>query len=117
MAVGDSLLHGRGVLGEQTDLFAAGSNSTPTPRRMSNEFVRSCDMLDVGSYHVVVGNPPYITVKDEKENRAYRKRYRPAPVYMPSLSPSRRGCFGWPFEPDRQTDERVSLVRSRPTPS
>ena len=24
---------------------------------------------------------------------------------MPSLSPSRRGCFGWPFEPDRQTDE------------
>src|SRR5215475_7105851 len=26
-------------------------------------------------YHVVVGNPPYITVKDQGLNQAYRKRY------------------------------------------
>ena len=32
-------------------------------------------MLGFGSYHVVVGNPPYITVKDKQENRAYRKAY------------------------------------------
>ena len=27
------------------------------------------------AYHVVVGNPPYITVKDAELNAAYRKRY------------------------------------------
>ncbi len=26
-------------------------------------------------YHVVVGNPPYITVKDRAQNDAYRERY------------------------------------------
>ena len=28
-----------------------------------------------GSYHVVVGNPPYITVKDKRENDKYREAY------------------------------------------
>ena len=33
------------------------------------------DLLGRGSYHVVVGNPPYITVKDKQENESYRARY------------------------------------------
>ena len=32
-------------------------------------------MLGRGSYHVVVGNPPYITVKDKQENENYREAY------------------------------------------
>ncbi|WBB99751.1 BREX-2 system adenine-specific DNA-methyltransferase PglX [Solwaraspora sp. WMMA2080] len=30
---------------------------------------------EVGRYHVVVGNPPYITVKDKSLNEAYREMY------------------------------------------
>ncbi|MGW0066137.1 BREX-2 system adenine-specific DNA-methyltransferase PglX [Streptosporangium sandarakinum] len=32
-------------------------------------------ILREGSYHVVVGNPPYITVKDKKLNALYRRLY------------------------------------------
>jgi hypothetical protein len=32
-------------------------------------------ILDEGRYHVVVGNPPYITVKDKKLNQLYRELY------------------------------------------
>ncbi|WP_405088318.1 BREX-2 system adenine-specific DNA-methyltransferase PglX [Microbispora sp. NBC_01389] len=32
-------------------------------------------ILDEGRYHVVVGNPPYITVKDKKLNQLYRDLY------------------------------------------
>jgi hypothetical protein len=31
--------------------------------------------VEYGSYHVVVANPPYITVKDKAENESIRKRY------------------------------------------
>ncbi len=33
------------------------------------------DILKPGRYHVVVGNPPYITVKDKALNEAYRKAW------------------------------------------
>jgi hypothetical protein len=32
-------------------------------------------ILSEGSYHVVVGNPPYITVKDKRLNELYRETY------------------------------------------
>ncbi|MGH3803228.1 MAG: BREX-2 system adenine-specific DNA-methyltransferase PglX, partial [Pseudonocardiaceae bacterium] len=32
-------------------------------------------LLASGSYHVVVGNPPYITVKDPEQNSYYRQRW------------------------------------------
>ncbi|MFC8796908.1 BREX-2 system adenine-specific DNA-methyltransferase PglX [Promicromonospora sp. NPDC057138] len=35
-------------------------------------------ILTPGRYHVVVGNPPYITVKDKVLNAAYRKAYKTA---------------------------------------
>lgn len=73
VAVGDSLLHGRGVGGEQGDLFRAEPYVYSTED--INDYVRSCDLLGFASYHVVVGNPPYITVKDKQENQNYRERY------------------------------------------
>nr|WP_033825777.1 MULTISPECIES: BREX-2 system adenine-specific DNA-methyltransferase PglX [unclassified Kitasatospora] len=92
VAVGDSLLHGRGVgrrkqKGKsEDDLFSAmgladNGNEEESEGAFAystedvNEFVRSCDLLGQHSYHVVVGNPPYITVKDKQENENYRGIY------------------------------------------
>ncbi|MCI2423454.1 BREX-2 system adenine-specific DNA-methyltransferase PglX [Saccharopolyspora sp. K220] len=33
-------------------------------------------LLERGTYHAVVGNPPYITVSDSKQNEMYRKFYK-----------------------------------------
>ena len=89
VAVGDSLLHGRGVgrrkqKGKaEDDLFSvqeAAENGEDASAFVYatedvNEFVRSCDLLGRHSYHVVVANPPYITVKDRQENDNYRGAY------------------------------------------
>ncbi|MFE1909535.1 BREX-2 system adenine-specific DNA-methyltransferase PglX, partial [Streptomyces gardneri] len=39
------------------------------------EYAERVDLLGRGTYHVVVANPPYITVKDKQENENYRKAY------------------------------------------
>ncbi|MEU2687713.1 BREX-2 system adenine-specific DNA-methyltransferase PglX [Streptomyces hygroscopicus] len=82
VAVGDSLLHGRGAAGIQTDLdtlFAAEGDGDGTAFQYATEdvgeFASRVDLLGRGSYHVVVGNPPYITVKDKQENENYRAAY------------------------------------------
>ena len=77
IAIGDSLLHGRGAPGIQTELALYGDRHTYTYRTEDvDEYIKSVDILGVGSYHVVVGNPPYITVKDKQENDNYRKAYK-----------------------------------------
>ncbi len=83
VAVGDSLLHGRDAAGIQTDLdtlFAEvqigreeGAFAYSTEDVW--EHAKRVDLLGRGSYHVVVGNPPYITVKDKQENENYRLSY------------------------------------------
>ena len=69
LAVGDSLLHGPGqqTLSGDVDLsgFAYATEDLALLRTM----------LDGNHYDVVVGNPPYITVKDKQLNAAYRQRY------------------------------------------
>ncbi|MCX4810657.1 BREX-2 system adenine-specific DNA-methyltransferase PglX [Streptomyces sp. NBC_01239] len=74
IAVGDSLLHGRdaGVVGD--DLFSSRDHFLYQTEDIG-EFVRNCDLLGKGSYHVVVGNPPYITVKDKREKENYGNAY------------------------------------------
>jgi hypothetical protein len=74
IAVGDSLLHGRGAPGKQGVLDGAEGTHLYHTEDVG-DFIQSADILGVNSYHVVVGNPPYITVKDPAENRAYRDRY------------------------------------------
>ncbi|MFD3676457.1 BREX-2 system adenine-specific DNA-methyltransferase PglX [Streptomyces sp. NPDC058613] len=85
VAVGDSLLHGRGAAGIQTDLdtlFAEAVVGREDGEAYAYstedvwEYARKTDLLGRGSYHVVVGNPPYITVKDKQENENYRKAYK-----------------------------------------
>ena len=74
VAVGDSLLHGRRASGNQLGLEGTGHVHTYSTEDVY-DFVDSCDLLGPGSYNVVVGNPPYITVKDRLENQAYRVPY------------------------------------------
>ena len=76
VAAGDSLLHGR-RFGE-LDL---GSGADQIARRQEFGHAFLAENLDelnriLGQqYHVVVGNPPYVTVKDKAVNRLYRERY------------------------------------------
>jgi hypothetical protein len=77
VAVGDSLLHGRGGPGIQIE-FDLMNHAGPQTHTYVTEDVldyNKVDMLGLGSYHVVVGNPPYITVKDKQESENYRKAY------------------------------------------
>lgn len=71
VAVGDSLLHGRGAAGIQGELGLGGKAFAYATEDVE-EYAKRCDLLGVSSYHVVVGNPPYITVKDKQENENYR---------------------------------------------
>ncbi|MER6499620.1 BREX-2 system adenine-specific DNA-methyltransferase PglX [Streptomyces sp. NPDC001455] len=78
VAVGDSLLHGRGAETVTETLFSsAGDEDRTFAFRTEDvwEFAGRVDLLGRGSYHVVVGNPPYITAKDKQENENYRKAY------------------------------------------
>jgi hypothetical protein len=75
LAVGDSLLHGSAQqafdFGPEHDPDAVLSGHT-----YSTEDLRTLrDILQSGRYDVVVGNPPYITVRDRNLNKAYRDRY------------------------------------------
>jgi hypothetical protein len=70
VAVGDSLLGGMSQGALIDDQGAAGfhyrnEDITEYPR-----------ILESGRYHVVVGNPPYITVEDPALNHAYRDAFR-----------------------------------------
>jgi hypothetical protein len=75
VAVGDSLLHGRGAETVTGDLFAAAQESFTYATEDVAEFSARVDLLGRNTYHVVVGNPPYITVKDKQENDNYRRAY------------------------------------------
>lgn len=75
LAIGDSLLKSRQL---EIELFAGtekhGEHAESGGYEMGDlhEFP---GILEVGRYHVVVGNPPYITVADKNINEAYRQAY------------------------------------------
>jgi hypothetical protein len=73
VAVGDSLL--AGTAGRQGDLLASEDDSLASFEYTSEDVSEFPGILDPGRYHVVVGNPPYITVKDKALNQAYREVY------------------------------------------
>ncbi|WP_428836933.1 BREX-2 system adenine-specific DNA-methyltransferase PglX [Streptomyces cuspidosporus] len=73
LAVGDSLIKARQLeltlLGEESgDPLAEFSYATEDVHEYPG-------ILEQGRYDVVVGNPPYITVKDKKLNALYRELY------------------------------------------
>ncbi|MFG2703098.1 BREX-2 system adenine-specific DNA-methyltransferase PglX [Streptomyces sp. NPDC048386] len=78
LAVGDSLIKDRQLeLEFQLGLGDDGSAGDPLAKfSYATEDVHEYDrILEPGRYHLVVGNPPYITVKDKKLNQLYRELY------------------------------------------
>ncbi|MFJ8145508.1 BREX-2 system adenine-specific DNA-methyltransferase PglX [Streptomyces sp. NPDC096048] len=74
LAVGDSLIKSRQLemtFGDEEsgDPLAEFSYSTEDVHEHSG-------ILEQGRYHVVVGNPPYITVRDKNLNKLYRELYK-----------------------------------------
>ncbi|MFE2022470.1 BREX-2 system adenine-specific DNA-methyltransferase PglX [Streptomyces sp. NPDC059499] len=72
LAVGDSLIKAR-----QFGLFDGvdGADDLATFAYVTEDVLEHPRILQQGRYHVVVGNPPYITVKDKKLNALYRELY------------------------------------------
>lgn len=74
LAAGDSLLHGGHQLSMQFDGFDADAALSGFAYD-TEDLATLRKILEPGRYDVVVGNPPYITVKDKKLNAAYRELY------------------------------------------
>ncbi len=78
VAIGDSLLHGKRFgMTATDDMFESAEHYAGT--RLEHAYATE-DLAEVQrilgrQYHAVVGNPPYIVVKDAALNAAYRKRY------------------------------------------
>ena len=73
LATGDSLLHGPRLGGERQMYLSA--NADPLRHVYDTEDSTELRRILGARYQVVVGNPPYITVKDKALNKAYRERF------------------------------------------
>jgi hypothetical protein len=73
VATGDSLLHGPRPGGERQKYIDATAD--PLKHVYDTEDAKELRRLLGQCYHVVVGNPPYITVEDKALNTAYRQRF------------------------------------------
>ncbi|MFE6923811.1 BREX-2 system adenine-specific DNA-methyltransferase PglX [Nocardia sp. NPDC057663] len=73
LAVGDSLIKSR-----QLELSLDGDDGDPLAEfsYATEDVHEHPGILSPGRYHVVVGNPPYITVKDKNLNEIYRGLYK-----------------------------------------
>ncbi|MGW3800107.1 BREX-2 system adenine-specific DNA-methyltransferase PglX [Streptomyces clavifer] len=76
LAVGDSLIKARQLelnltLGGDEE----GENELTSFAYATEDVHEHPRILEHGRYHLVVGNPPYITVKDKKLNQLYRELY------------------------------------------
>ncbi|MGV9326756.1 BREX-2 system adenine-specific DNA-methyltransferase PglX [Streptosporangium sandarakinum] len=78
IATGDALLYGGGKFGggRQAALDVLPDDPLAFHLYGWEDVDRFPEILDYSRYHVVVGNPPYITVKDSELNKRYRERYK-----------------------------------------
>ncbi|WP_327691732.1 BREX-2 system adenine-specific DNA-methyltransferase PglX [Streptomyces sp. NBC_00461] len=74
LAVGDSLIKSR-QLGLFDYLESQDANELATFTYITEDVHEHSGILQQGQYHVVVGNPPYITVKDKQLNALYKDLY------------------------------------------
>lgn len=78
VAIGDSLLHGaRFGLTATEGMFDTAEHyaGTGLAHAYASEDLDEVNRILGRQYHAVVGNPPYIVVKDAALNAAYRQRY------------------------------------------
>lgn len=74
IAEGDSLLRGREAPAPSGALIGVTHEQLGELGEGADEFW-DVDLLGANSYHVVVGNPPYVTPKDKAEAETYRSAY------------------------------------------
>ena len=76
VAAGDSLLHGPrpGLVGARQEYLEAVAKD-PLGHVYRTEDAEALRSILGRRYHVVVGNPPYITPKDKALNQGYRERF------------------------------------------
>ncbi|AGA26318.1 BREX-2 system adenine-specific DNA-methyltransferase PglX [Singulisphaera acidiphila] len=77
LATGDSLLWGSkpSFNGERVPIKRQGNFFEEVDRIYAIEELAALDEVLGQGYHVVVGNPPYITVKDKAQSEKYRELY------------------------------------------
>ena len=78
VAIGDSLLHGKRFGMTATDGMFEGTEhyaGTGLAHAYASEDLAEVQRILGRQYHAVVGNPPYIVVKDAALNATYRQRY------------------------------------------
>lgn len=75
LAAGDSLLYGRADRAFEQEGFDLDANLSGFAYTMEDRDLLE-RILTENQYDVVVGNPPYITVKDKTLNERYRKLYQ-----------------------------------------
>ena len=78
VAIGDSLLHGKRFgLSATDDMFQSAEHfaNTGLAHAYASENLAEVQRLLGQQYHAVVGNPPYIIVRDAALNAAYRSGY------------------------------------------
>jgi Domain of unknown function (DUF7008)/Eco57I restriction-modification methylase len=76
IAIGDSLLHGKGAPGRQSEFdFGNGPEDHTYRTEDVDDYIKTVCVLEAGTYHVVVANPPYVQAKDKQENENYRLAY------------------------------------------
>jgi len=76
LATGDSLLHGKRFGLATMNLQPKLLGQDPLRHVYETEDVEALRRILGRQYHAVVGNPPYITVKDKALNQAYRNAYQ-----------------------------------------
>lgn len=75
LACGDSLLHGPRFEWQGQGLQSDMIDEDPIKHVLEVEDKEKLSKILGQQYHVVVGNPPYITVKDQALSQAYRHKY------------------------------------------
>ncbi|MFF3561388.1 BREX-2 system adenine-specific DNA-methyltransferase PglX [Streptomyces sp. NPDC002574] len=75
LAVGDSLIKARTQVIPGMESFAPLSDDLADFSYATEDVREHPGILTPSRYHVVVGNPPYITVKDSSLNKLYRDLY------------------------------------------
>lgn len=88
VAVGDALLGGRGAPGQPPAKLAGDWEDAGVGTAEDvEEFSERCDLLGAGSYHVVLGEPPFTVVRDKFKRAAYREAYATAVGAFPLSVP------------------------------
>ena len=112
IAAGDSLLHGR-----RFDELDIGTDAGQLANREEfNHAFRAEDLDELNrilgqQYHVVVGNPPYVTVKDAALNRLYRTRYSTCHMKYALSVPFTERFFDLALgDRDRQVHGHVGMI-------